>query len=113
MEQHQAEFKRALAKYERQKAKRAAALAAADPAAPKINTALPLQPAVVPVAKKEKPQEQPRPRPKALEISVSGPVELKFVIEWSGTLLGGQMNPHSMKDLFLKHLRPLGSVKQV
>lgn len=107
----QAEFKRALAKFERQKQKRLAAQLAASPDAPKINTALPLQPAVIQTPKKEK-KQYIAPKTKPLEVVITGPVELKFIVEWTGTILGGQMNPQTMKDLFLKNLRAFGVVKQ-
>jgi hypothetical protein len=56
--------------------------------------------------------EQPGRRPKDIEISVSGPVEFKFEIDWSGTLLGGQINEQDAVDsMFFKYLAPMGRIK--
>lgn len=106
----QAEFKRALAKFERQKQKRAAAaLRDSGEDVPKVNVSLPFA-EIKPVVKKDKPKEAARPRPLAMEISVSGPIKLSFTIDWAGALLGGQMNEPAMKVMFIKCLASMGRV---
>lgn len=107
----QTEFQRALKKFERQKQKRLAAQLSEQENPVKVNPSLPFNP-IVTKPKPEKPVEHPRPQPKALEINVTGPVSLNFSIEWTGTLMGGQMNEHAMTALFIKHLSALGRVKR-
>lgn len=114
MEQN--EFQKALAKYHQRKQRQAQAnlkelegQQIQEPRHEKANPALPFVP-VVEVQKKEKKAEQARPLPKRLEVTVTGPVDLKFEIEWWGTLLGGQMTKEGMKPLLVKQLTPLGRV---
>lgn len=106
----QTEFKRALAKFERQKQKRAQQNLASLGGETKVNTALPFAD-IQPKPKKEKLPEAPRPRPLAMEVVVTGPVSLKFSIDWAGSLLGGQMNPQAMTVLFQKALSAMGRVQ--
>jgi hypothetical protein len=106
----QTEFQRALKKFEKGKARRALASPQAIAEGSKVNTALPWT-EIQPKPPKVKHVEQPRPRPKDIEISVSGPLEFKFSIDWSGTLLGGQINKDALLTLFKKYLTPMGRVK--
>lgn len=106
----QSEFKKALAKYEARK-KKVVANPDLKPETFKVNTALPFEPIYHAPAKKEKPKEAVRPAPKALELSITGPVEFKLTIDWSGTLMGGQMNQQTLKELFTQYLKPIGRVR--
>jgi hypothetical protein len=103
----QTEFQRALKRHQNLKARKAASMAAADPV--RVDPVLPFAEQQV-KPKKEKPAEAPRPQPKNLEVVVTGPVEFNFSIYWAGTLLGGQMNQQTLKELFAKHLLPIGRV---
>lgn len=100
------QFNLAKEKFEARKKKQLEKL----PDGARVNTTLPFV-KVEAAPKKEKPVEVPRPAPKALEVSVSGPVSFKFSIDWSGTLMGGQMNEQTLKALFAKYLTPIGRVK--
>ena len=107
------EFHKALAKFEKKKQKRAAAtLAQMDGEKTPVlkSTALPFDVITAQKPPKVKPQEAPRPKPQPFEITVTGPIELKFSIDWSGSLLGGQMAPQTLKLMFLKQLQPFGRV---
>jgi hypothetical protein len=89
------EFDKAKAKFEKRRIK--------------VNPALPWA-AVREPEPQVKPVEQPRPRPKTMEVTINGPVDLRFEIDWVGTLMGGQMNAQSLKVLLIKQLAPLGRV---
>lgn len=106
----QTEFQKALKKYENRKKKQTVANPELKPESFKVNTALPFEPIYNQTAKKEKPVEAPRPKPKPLEVTITGPVELKFSIEWSGALLAGQMTPQALRGMFFKQLTPFGKV---
>ena len=108
----QTEFQRALKKFEAQKRKRAeAALKPLESAvAVNVNPAMPFL-NQAPAPKKVKLIHPPQEQPKDLEITVSGPVSMKFSIFWSGTLMGGQINEKTLKELFTKHLQPMGRVR--
>lgn len=114
-EMDQNQFQAALRKHEARKAKKLAAEAAKNPPLKpegfKVLGALPFEPVYEKPKAKEKPVEQPRPAPKALEIVVSGPVNFTLSLDWSGTLLGGQMNEKTLRGLFAQYLKPIGRVK--
>lgn len=108
----QTEFQRALQKFNKRKQKQAEqALRELEAPAPKaISPSLPWV-EKIDQPKKEKTVESPRPRPKNIAIHVSGPVEFSFEIDWSGTMLGGQMHEQALRALFAKYLSPMGRIK--
>lgn len=113
-EMDQNQFQAALRKYEARKKKQASVEEAKNPPLKpetfKVHNSLPFEPIYQAQPKKDKPAEQERPAPKAMEVSITGPLELKFTIDWSGTLMGGQMNHQSLKILFAKALSSMGRV---
>lgn len=116
---NQSEFQRALQKFEKQKKKRAEAAVAALEGKPKpivVKAEVKADPALpfIPL-REEKPKEAKLPyvAPKLAEmvISFEGPVPMKFTVEYSGTLMGGQMNEQSLRPIVIRALSVLGRVR--
>lgn len=115
-EMDQNQFQAALRKYEKRKQKLANGVQPVanpdlKPETFKTLGALPFEPIYNKPPEKVRPAEQPRPKPKAMEVVISGPIDLKFTLDWSGTLIGGQMNKQTLMTLFAKYLSPMGRVK--
>ena len=55
-------------------------------------------------------QREPK-RAGPMVLTVSGPVEMVFEIDYAGTLLSSQMAPQTITELFKKHLSAFGRVR--
>lgn len=62
--------------------------------------------------KKEEPNPQAeRKSPDAMTLKISGPVEMTLLVDYAGTLTGGQQNEAFLRALFKKCLLPIGRVR--
>lgn len=107
----QTEFNRALLKYQKRKQKiQTLSTAPETPAPVKLApSAMPFLEVEPPKPKAPKP-EGPKHVYKPMEVLITGPVELSFKIEYSGTLMGGQLNAQYLREIFKKALSVAGRV---
>lgn len=112
MDQNQ--FRAALQKFQKRKAKQAAQSDSEDSAIqkPTASTAPPAMPFVelVPAKPKEEKPFVQAPRAKPMEVLITGPVEMTFKIDYSGHLMGGQLTKAVLEPILRKALSPLGRV---
>lgn len=54
---------------------------------------------------------EPRQKEGPMVVSISGPANLVFEIDYAGTLLCGQLTPQGLTELFKKHLSVFGRVR--
>lgn len=107
---NQNQFQKALQKFEQGKLRRARAEAAAE-AKPvvKADPALPFIPLQEPKPEKVK-TAYVAPKMLPMTITFDGPVCMKLTVEYSGTLMGGQLSEQALRPLVKKALSVLGRV---
>lgn len=50
-------------------------------------------------------------RPEPLVVEISGPVSLRFEVDYQGTLLASQSTPENLTEMFRKQLAAFGRVR--
>lgn len=89
------QFDQAKAKYEKNRQNQGRAL-------PKVE-----EPVLPAPEKKEVKAER---KVEVMRITVEGPVPLSFELHFAGTLLASQINEKTLRELFKKHLAPIGRI---
>lgn len=111
MDQNQ--FQQALQKYQKRKQKlQTVQTVQTQPPVEKPKLAPSAMPflEVEPPKPKEPKPEGPKHVYKPMEVLITGPVDLSFKIDYSGTLMGGQLTKQSLEALFRKALSVAGRV---
>ena len=109
MSMSQSEFQRALKKFESKKIKRAQAAVKALETPKAVSPAMPFLERQPEVVKSPKPAYV-APKLTPMVLILEGPVPMRLNIEYSGTLMGGQLTEQALKPILKKALSVLGRV---